>query len=182
MSNKRTLREELRLAGAKQSETSELIEVAGRLHQLPAADKIHTQTAAGRPWRRWRPAATLGLASIVGILVGAGVVAYAQTSLPGSWLYPSKRLSENVAVAVDPNYRATLMMRRSQEVKQLVDRRAGKPVVLATLADYRTEAAAYKSTNYAAFEYCKSNLEQAAHAAPSPERTAISDTLSSLQT
>lgn len=175
MSNKhRELITELRSAGAKASETIGLIEIASQLKQL----KVASQQA---PQSRWR-LATVGLAAIAGILIGAGVMTYSQTSLPGSWAYPAKRLSENVAVAFDPNYRGTLMMRRSLEVEQLVNRRASPHTVLATLADYKTAASAYKSSDYAAFEYCKSNLEQAATAAPTPERSAITNTLSSLQT
>lgn len=171
--------EELRLAGAKESELNQLTEVADRLHRLNTPSASLKQAKQVRPGWHLAP---LGAALIVGVLLGANVVAYAQTSLPGNWLYPSKRLSEKVAVAFDPGYRATLMMRRSQEVKELVDRHAGKPVVLATLADYKTEAAAYKSADYAAFEFCESNLKQAAAAAPTPERAAINGTLASLQT
>jgi hypothetical protein len=74
------------------------------------------------------------------------------------------------------------MMRRAQQVQQLVAGHAGSPVVLATLADYRTEASAYKSTstNYAMFEYCKTSLRQAAAAAPNPERQAIDKALLAL--
>ena len=177
MSNKSTLGKELRLAGAKQSETDGLLDVAARLHHLTNGEAVYRP--AGR--RRWQ-LASLGLATVTGLLIGAALVAYAQTSLPGSWLYPAKRASEKVAVAIDPGYRATLMMRRSQEVAALVRHHSGQPIILATLADYRAEAAAYKSTNYAAFEYCKNNLQQAAAIAPGQERSAIANTLSSLQT
>ena len=75
------------------------------------------------------------------------------------------------------------MMKRAQEVKQLIAEHANSSLVLATLADYQTKASAYKSVsaNYAVFEYCKNNLQQAAAIAPSPERQAINKTLLSLQ-
>ncbi|HEY5442535.1 MAG TPA: hypothetical protein VIJ68_03285 [Candidatus Saccharimonadales bacterium] len=174
MSSKHALHDELAAAGAKPAETKGLLEVAHQLRHLRAAK-------VSQPRRRWR-FAPAGVAAVVGLVLGANLIAYAQTSLPGSWLYPVKRLSERVAVSFDPNYRATLMMRRSEEVAQLVNHRASSPVVLATLADYRTDAAAYKSANYAAFEYCKSNLKQAAAAAPKPQQQAIDSTLTSLQT
>jgi hypothetical protein len=177
MSNKqRSLSRELLQAGARDSETNRLVEVADQLRNLKKPGPVYSRANPGRRL------AAFGVTAVFGILIGAGLVAYAQTSLPGSWLYSSKRLSEKVAVAFDPNYRATLMMRRSQEVKDLVGQKANQHVVLATLADYKTEATAYKSSNYAAFEYCKNNLEQAATVAPDPERTAIDGTLSSLQT
>lgn len=181
MSNKAILNKELGLAGAKRSEAGGLIEVADRLGTLKGSHSTYAKANSSRPWwQRWH-VAPLGMSALIGIFLGASLVAYSQASLPGSWLYPAKRVSEKVAVVFDPSYRATLMMRRSQEVEELIGMHASKRIVLATLADYRTEAAAYKSPNYAAFEYCKNNLEQAAKVATSPEQSAISDALSSLQ-
>ena len=75
------------------------------------------------------------------------------------------------------------MMKRAAQVKQLVAAHASSSLVLATLADYRVEASAYKaiSAHYAVFEYCKNNLEQAASIAPATERQAINKSLLSLQ-
>ena len=174
--NKRTLHKELRQAGASLQEVTELSQLARQLPELnglPAKPKRSW-------WTRFKPVPIA--AAIGGLVVGAVLIAVAQGSMPGSALYPVKRLSEQAAVAADPSYRATLMMRRSQEVKQLVNRRAGQGRVLATLANYRRAAAAYKTDNYAAFEYCKTNLAQAAAAAPPAERAAIDSTLHSLQT
>jgi len=176
MNSKSKLSQELRRAGAKPAETDGLVKVAAQLRHLKASGPAYARPR----WRRWN-LAPLAMAAVAGIILGSVLVAYAQTSLPGSWLYPAKRASEKVAVAVDPAYRATLMMRRSQEVEALVGRHANQQVILATLADYRTAAAAYKADNYAAFEFCKSNLQQAASAAPGPERAAIDNTLSSLR-
>jgi hypothetical protein len=171
MSNKK-LRQELRQAGASASETAELSAIASRLQAISRPNV----PSLGRPF--WQ----FALATLSGLIVGAGLLAYAQTSLPGNWSYPLKRLSENTAVAIDPAYRATLMMRRSEEVKSLVNRHAGSNQVLATLGAYRSQAAAYKSTNYAAFEYCRNNLTQAASAARPSDQAAITQTLTSLQT
>ncbi len=176
-----TLRKELRQAGAKNSETAKLVEVADQLQSLKSLRMFPNPAKDSRQWWR-RQIAVLGVVAIAGILTGAGLIAYSQTSLPGSWLYPAKRLSEKVAVAFDPSYRETLMMRRSQEVTALVRQQASEHAVLATLAAYRSTAAAYKSANYPAFECCKSNLEQAIAKASPPERTAINTTLASLQT
>jgi hypothetical protein len=119
-------------------------------------------------------------AAVVFLLIGMTSVASAQTSLPGNWLYPVKRLSENTAVKFNPNYRATLMMRRADEVKQLIGAQADSKQVIATLAAYDVQAASYKSKNYPAFAYCKSNLEQAAAQANPVEKQHIATTLASL--
>jgi len=95
-------------------------------------------------------------------------------------LYPAKKLSENVAVAVKPSYKATIMMRRSYEVQQLISHNTGEHKVLSTLADYQAAAASYKAHNYPAFEYCKGNLKQAAVNANPSERQAINIALAKL--
>ena len=173
-----TLRQELRAAGAHAAETDHLLAVAAGLGTLPAAHKQ-------RPARlrfNWRTALPIGLTVVVALFAGVLLVAASQTSLPGSWLYPVQKLSDTAAESVHPQYRAVVMMKRAQEVKQLVAERAASGIVLAALNDYQAEAAAYKTNaaNYSAFEYCKTNLQQAAAGAPAPERQAISTALSSL--
>jgi hypothetical protein len=125
-----------------------------------------------------------GLSGFFGLLIGASLVMFSQNSLPGGWLYPVKRLSEQTAVLAQPDYKATIMMHRAQEVQSLVARHEASQRVLATLTAYQQEANAYKAraSNYSAFEYCKANLEQAAARANPQERRAIQATLASLQT
>jgi len=124
----------------------------------------------------------VGVASIAGLAVGMALVMFSQTTLPGSILYPVQKLSDSMAVSVNPDYRGTVMMKRAQEVKQLIADHASSNLVLATLDDYKSEASAYTSVsaNYAVFDYCKSSLQQAATIATNPERQAIDATLSSL--
>jgi len=177
------LREELKSAGANSQEINELVAVAGNLKQLKSAGKSLAKPAGSRQRRsRWAIIVPVGLTALSGLALGMALVIFSQTVLPGSWLYPVQKLSDNVAVAVHSQYRGTIMMRRAQQVQQLVARRASSPVVLATLADYRAEASAYQSTstNYAMFEYCKTSLRQAAVIAPNPERQAIDKALLAL--
>jgi len=166
------LNRELRQAGAEQAEAAGLTQLAGQLHQLSSRPVVSGRRHLLR-------------ASLVAGLVMAAVIAYAQISLPGSWSYPVKRLSEQTVVAMIPSYRATIMMRRSVEVKDLVAQHASSQAVLATLADYHAQAVLYESSdkvNYQAFTYCKNMLIQAAQLAPEDERSAITNTLNSLQT
>jgi hypothetical protein len=173
---KNSLHEELKSAGAGSHEINELVAVASNLKQLKSSNKPR------QPRSRWAIIIPAGLTALSGLALGMALVVFSQTALPGSWLYPVQKLSDNVAVAVHPQYRGTVMMRRAQQVQQLVAKRAGSPVVLATLADYQAVASAYKSTpaNYVMFEYCKTSLRQAAAAAPNPERQAINKALLAL--
>ena len=169
------LRQELQAAGADGPEINELLAIANGLKKLPTSDNQ-------KP-RRWRLFAPFVLTSLAGIAIGMALVIFSQTVLPGSRLYAIQKLSDNAAVSLDSNYRGTIMMKRAQQVKQLVAKRASPSIILATLDDYQREATAYKSmpANYSVFEYCKNNLEQAANSAPGPEREVINNTLNSLK-
>lgn len=170
----KNLKHELRLAGASAKESNELALLASNLKRLKSPAPAH------QSWTRLIP---IGIGSLAGVAVGMALVILSQTVLPSSALYPVQRLSDSVAMKVDPNYKGTVMMKRAEQVQQLIADHAKSSLVLATLADYRTEASSYKSiaSNYAAFEYCKNNLVQAAAIAPSSERQAINMTLSSIK-
>ncbi|HTB48697.1 MAG TPA: hypothetical protein VK712_01295 [Verrucomicrobiae bacterium] len=177
------LSEELKLAGASDTEAHELVAVASSLKHLKDSRSSAAKSMRhGQLQSKLRAFIPIGLTSLGGLALGMAVVIFSQTVLPGSLLYPVQKLSDNVAMSANPDYRGTVMMKRAQEVKQLIAAHASPNLVLATLADYRREAAAYKSApaNYAVFEYCKTNLQQAAATAPSSERQAINKTVSSL--
>jgi hypothetical protein len=176
------LKQELQAAGAAPEDAARLTRLAAGLGRLKAQGP---QLAVGhRPPQtgdRWWPALpTVGLAAAGGLLTGLVLVALAQTSFPGSWLYPVKRASEAVAVQAQPDYRAVLMMRRAQEVRELVAHNGSPRLVATTLHDYTVEATAYQAQsgrNYGAFRYCQTNLQQAETQAGGQERQAIAATL-----
>jgi len=172
----RQLRRELLQAGAKASEADELSAIASRLRML--ADDKYT---FGKIWARaWKPVGLTASAFAVGVVL----VISAQSVAPTSLLYPVQKISDAVAVRLHPSYRATVMMRRAQQVNQLVASHAPSEVILATLASYQTEAMNYKAmphADYATFDFCKTNLEQAAAAAPGNVRQAIVSSLEELR-
>lgn len=178
MNKTQKLQQELRAAGASAHEARELSGLALQLKGLEGG-----QVAAGRKnwkltWMRHLPVAA---ALLLCVLVGMATVTFSQASLPGSMLYPVKRLSENSLASVHPGFKGTMMMRRAQEVKTLVASHASDDTILATLSDYQREAAAYKTSNYAVFEYCKDSLTAAVPGATPAVQRAINDTLKSLQ-
>lgn len=177
------LREELKLAGATNAETKELLPLATSLKRLKdSKDSLSKGKLPRRHQNRWKILWPIGIPSIMSLALGMALVILSQTTLPGNLLYPVQKLSDNISMSVDPNYRGTVMMKRAQQVKQLIAEHASPNLVLAALADYQTEALVYKSAsaNYAVYEYCKASLRQAAAIAPSSERQAIDTTLSSL--
>lgn len=166
------VQKELRRAGADELEAKNLALLADQLR--PVRKNIQKS--------RRMPIILTGFAATVTAL--AMLVVIAQNSLPGSWMYPTKKASERVAVAIDPSFRATIMMRRAHEVQKLVAARSDTNEVLAALAAYKTEAGTYAThtTNYRAFESCKRSLRQAQAQAHGVEAQAISRTLDSLAT
>jgi hypothetical protein len=171
----RQLRKELRQAGAETPEIDGLVSMAGSLRLLK-------EPAAGRTWLGvLKPALVASSALVVGVMI----VMLAQSAAPTSWLYPVQKLSDSVAIKAHPQYRATVMMRRAQQVNQLIASHASTRTILSTLDSYDSEASHYKSlpgASYATFDYCKANLEQAKTAAPASVRQAITNSLDSLDT
>jgi hypothetical protein len=166
------LKQELLAAGATASESRDLLALAGQLHDLPTGSPAIPKTRG-----RWLQFSAAGI--VVVLLVS--LVALSQSSLPGNWLYSVKRASESSLALVDPSYKGTIMMRRSQEVKTLIARHAAATQVLATLADYQTAAAAYQTADYSVFSDCKQNLQTAEIQASPEEKQAIAATLYSLR-
>jgi hypothetical protein len=184
--NAHPLEQELLEAGASQDEAQTLANIAQSLHQLkgtepPPAGDIRLRLPL--PRRRSRLAALIfGLGLVGSLAVGLAIASVAQTTYPSNFLYPVKRLTENLAVMIQPNYRGVLMMRRAVEVKQLVAVHAEPQLINATLASYKTQVADYKGGNYEDFEYCESTLRQAEKIATGTERTAIAQTIASVKT
>ncbi|HEY2004092.1 MAG TPA: hypothetical protein VGH44_03160 [Candidatus Saccharimonadia bacterium] len=178
--NKPNLKEELLSAGAGPVEADELMQLAMSVSQLKGAEPQYTKSHRKRLW----PAAfgfwpMLGTAA-AGLAAGTLVVAIAQTSLPGSWLYPVKRTSERVAMLTQPDYKAVVMMHRAQEVRMLVATKQSDHLVTAALSDYKTDMQGLKTKNYAALDYCHDNLVQAGSMATPVEKQQISSVLTEL--
>ena len=173
----RGLRRELLAAGAEPAEIDGLAGVAGRLKEFAS---VRTARARRPLALRFVP---FGLTAAAGLALGAWLVIASQTVLPGSPLFSVQRFSDNAAVRLHPAYRGTVMMKRAQQIKQLVAAHAASGQVLAALADYRSVAAAYtfSSANYDVLEFCQSNLAEAARQAPLPEQRVITAALHALQ-
>lgn len=174
------LSKELRMAGASDNEIEALLPIASSLKLLRGLPK------AGDAYKRRQPrfVKTVCLAVAGSCLAVVALVIVSQLVSPTSWLYGVQKLSDNLAVAIHPSFRATVMMKRARQVNELVRAHADTSKVAAALADYTDEAIAYKSmphADYAAFEYCRSNLEQAASLAPPTERQAILQSLRPLE-
>jgi hypothetical protein len=179
--NLKQLRRELYQAGADNTEVAILLPIASNLSRLKYS---HTHSVVKSRGLGLRPL-ELAISGTLGLVLAAFVVISSQSASPASWLYPVQKVSDEIAINLHPQYRATIMMRRAQQVNQLVAEHADSNTVLATLADYTSEASAYKATphaNYSAFEFCRANLQRAAAAAPPDLRRAIISSLQAIET
>lgn len=174
----KTLERELQSAGASAAEARDLAALASRLKRLPSP--AARNNAPSR--RAWKFGFYAGSFASAGLAMGMALIVYAQAALPGSWPYVVQKTTDTAVVHVQPQYRATVMMKRADQVRQLIARHAAKQTVVSALADYQTAAESYKTmrTNYAAFEYCEATLRHAAANAPTAERAAIEKSLKAL--
>jgi hypothetical protein len=167
------LQAELKQAGAKPSEIKQLLPIATGLRQIG-------QKSRHSGWLKLVWPVSYGL---VGTMVGVVLIISAEAASPTSWLYGLQKLADASVVKLDPSYRATVMMKQAHQVNWLVAQKASPHQILAVLADYADTARTYQGqsgTNYAAFDYCKTNLQQAAVQASPAVRQAINNSLASL--
>lgn len=186
MNSKSTLEQELRLEGADQTEARQLAELAGRMPKLrqfpgmpPALAVEHRQIRRRFVWRRLFSFAGLSTAGIIVAVIAGGVIAAAQSALPGEPLYSVKRGTEAVALSFQPHLHDQIMMNRAGEVSALVAAHRDPSLIQATLASY-DQAVKQSPGSYAAREYCASMLRDAAGQANPSTRAQIMQSLSRL--
>lgn len=125
------LRKELRAVGAGSREAEQLADVAQLLGSIKTRG-MSAETkkrlapapeAAKKPrtWIAWSAGGAFATACLLLIV--------AQSALPGSWLYPVKRTTEEARAAVQSDYKDNLVEKREDEVERLKLKKAD-PAVL----------------------------------------------------
>ena len=187
------LEKELKIRGLSQTEAEELGQVAksiGQIGRFARSEEVKEQFLVKLlgtkkqelfAWPRlFAPAVAFVLILVV---LGAGSVVFAQKSLPGDFLYPVKRLSENVAVSLNPELEQEIVVRRSQEVKDLVEQKEDPGLVKDTLDDFSEDSQKAKSEGHANgnIEEGVRNLEEAKERSSDDEKKQIEETLKKLE-
>ena len=190
MSERNLLERELRAGGAGPDEARELARLAEKLPGLRQLPLVATPPglAVGRRFARrrlglQRSRRTLALAATAAaaVLVTGGLIAAAQSALPGTALYPVKRGTEQVAERFAPGMHDEVMMRRADEVNELVARHGRTAMIDATLASYEQAVVSDPNGSYAARDYCAGMLKSAAKQADPATRAKIMASLSRLK-
>src|SRR3989344_2334034 len=184
---------ELRIRGLPPAEAEELGQVAtsfGELGRFARSEKVKEQFlvkllgARKKQLFAWPRLFAPAVAFVLILLVlGAGSVVFAQKSLPGDVLYPVKRLSENVAISLNPALEQEIVVRRSQEVKDLVEKKEDPELVKNTLEDFSEDSQKAKNKGHANgnLEEGVRNLEDARERSSEDERRQIDETLKKLE-
>lgn len=182
--NQEKLFEELTNAGAETSEATALADFEKSLHKplfersfavkhKNAAQVLARVEKAPRfDWRRLLVPLGLGVGSLS--LVGASAFA-AQSSLPGDPLYPLKRVTETVFDQLDPNFKNEMALRRSQEVKDLVNKSKSDALIKKSLDDYQKQAG--EAQNKQDLERSRENLKKAEENASEKSKEEIKQVL-----
>lgn len=171
------LQEELLAAGASAEEVRELAGLAARLGRLSAPEPFLPTLHAGWSWPH-----AIGLAAASGMaffVIGGAMVAAAQTSQPGSALYPVKRASENVMMTMNPDYADSVMMHRADEIDVLAAAHSSQDMVMEQVSSYK-EMAPKTHPDPATRDYCAEHLKHAASLTSGSEQRAIQDAMRGL--
>lgn len=123
---------------ASEKEAEELLEVAFKLNNLSAIRRSYNFKKAQvkkiisvKPQKRSFfafPKILIPVFAALVLLLGSSTMVLAQKSLPGSTLYPVKRLSEDMIVKINPNFKQEIIQRRLEEEKEIkkAENHAGK--------------------------------------------------------
>lgn len=182
--NRDELINELTAAGAEPSEAVELAKFEESLKR-PMLERSHSfklknirglldqlDKPSGFDWHRFiRP---FGLALGGLSLAGASVFA-SQGSIPGEPLYPVKRLSETVFERINPEFKNEIPVRRSEEVKSLIERNENDDAIKKSLEDYQKQSSGFE--NKESVKQAEDNLKEAQERASEKSKVEIEKVL-----
>ncbi len=143
--NARGLRKQLRDLGASASESEQLSRLAQQLsvQDLPKLSSKTRAEIANIPGKRWQihiyKFAAGGIAAMF-----IGVLFFAQSALPGSWLYGVKRGGEKIRAIIQPDYTETLIDKRSDEIEQLKQNEAAPEKLEQAKQEYQRAIEVYE--------------------------------------
>lgn len=104
---------------------------------------------------------SVAFCAVIFILFTGATVVNAQKSLPGEALYKVKRLSENVAVGIKPEFKNEILLRRSKEIKNLAEKKKADSFIKGTVEEYKNELKDKEKLNPVKIEESQKNLEEA---------------------
>lgn len=177
MAKRPNLHDELVTAGASSEEARELSRLARALRHLPTPEPFLPALRSGWSWPRVAGLAAAAAAAF--FMIGGGMVAMAQTSRPGTALFPVKRASDRVIVNMDPAYAGHVMMQQAEDIDTLSQTHGSANVVMSEVADYQQMAPRSKLDS-ATRGFCMWHLSHAASLTSGGEHRAIQSAMQEL--
>ncbi len=183
MNNKKII-EELVSAGASTTEASDLAEFQEQLskphlersYQFKSdkADYLLSKIEKRQrfDFRKLIAPATIAVASLSLVTVSAFA---AQNSIPGDPLYALKRISEKVFQTFDPHFSQQIPVRRSEEIKKLIENKSSEDLLKKTIQDYQAIKKAAPQSD--ASREAQDNLKQAEQKATGESKAEIKKVL-----
>ena len=177
------IRNELLAAGASEYDALELSMLATIVAQLEKKQSLKQLSWLQFMFMFRKRSLAYGLSAITAAVFIAvvGFTVLAQSSLPGSKLYSVKIWSENSIAMVHPEFKKTMMMRRAQEVKDLIATHASSRLIIATLDDYHSDVRTYKIMDQRVIDYCSNKLRSATPNASPEIKAAIEKAIGTIQ-
>lgn len=174
------LKKELKLSGASREEIRgfyPILENLSNFSKIKRSDSFKKRFYE-RPsaifWPRIIFAPAIAFALL--IIVGAISVFASQNSLPGESLYSLKRLSEDTVSSLKPEFKSEMLVRRSWEVKKLIEKDKDDEIIRKAIEEYGKER---KEAGHSAvkIEESKQNLRQAEEKAKKKARESLEEEL-----
>lgn len=177
------IRNELLAAGASEDDALELSMLATIVAQLKNERSLKKPSWLQSMFMSRRRGLVYGLSAITAAIFIAviGLSVAAQSSLPGGKLYSVKLWSETSIAIIDPGFKKTMMMRRAEEVKDLIATHASSSLIIATLDDYQSDVRTYKIMDQRVIEYCTNKLRSARPNASPDIKAAIDKAIGTIQ-
>lgn len=179
MEDKELLKELQEVANEKEAEElfnlAQKLQKEGQIERSWALKYAQLEKILGekqkRPWH-WPAFFGPALAFVFLVVFSASSAIFAQSSLPGEPLYPIKRASEKVITIINPNFAKEIPVRRSQEVKDLLEKKKGKEVK-ETLKEFRSESKKSGTSDQNKVNKSLNNLEEAKKSSDEENRSEI---------
>lgn len=133
-----------------------------------------------KPFFPWPKFFVPAFAAILLLLtIGSSVVIASQKSLPGEPLYPVKRAAESVKAKIMPEFKQELVVRRGEEVKQIVEKKEDPQLLQDSLRQVREQAK--ENRNSSKVEESIKKLEEAKKGSSKTEEDEIEKTVEEIR-
>lgn len=174
------------LKKTSQKEAEELLEVANKISAVSKIErsdlakktflkKLFLQKDEKQSFLPYQIFISAGLMALL-LFIGFATIVNAQKSIPGESFYPLKLASENVITSINPKFKDEVIVRRSEEIKKIVEQKKDSNLLKETIKEYKKELE-YEERDEVKVEESRKNLEQAKEKSSDEDKKEIESVL-----